>query len=472
MRAAIAELGGAVVPKFTWSCPKDAVWMTLDHTLACRSPDEVLLLLKSSDRVAHDICEAWEGAGGVTCCLSAEASPPAGGRHSAAREGAGSAQQAAAALAAAGTTQQGTQAVAERGSTGCPSCTAAQQPRPPVQHVLALRRWHDLRPGREFRCFVNAHQLVGVSQRDVTEYFPFLVEEKPRLQQRILDFHTRHIQGRFPLPHYTYDVYVAETADAVKLIDFNPVGGTTSPLLFSWEELPYGELLGLEAASSQATTRRDGLPESPAEETAAAESDAAVEDGSSSRGAPGGDKFAAAGEPAPRADSCCFTQAEQEGSYLRQLRQVQALSLSDDASLAARRPAGRSENDQEEGQPCPVRSAHAAATNACSKGAAGPAAAHSCNVDSRTEQAQQAQRAVQHLGGQGPGPDAAALSALLQFRIIERPADAPLRPTTMAYGVPYDFIDDSTGGPLDQLVKQTGGGLPSELLAVLQAQGQ
>ena len=89
------------------------------------------------------------------------------------------------------------------------------------------------------------------------------------------------------------------------------------------------------------------------------------------------------------------------------------------------------------------------------------------------EQAQGAQRAEQGLGGQPPGPgDSAAPPALLQFRIFERPADAPLRPNTMAYGVPYDFIDDSAGGPLDQLLKQTGGGLPTELLAVLQAQGQ
>lgn len=36
------------------------------------------------------------------------------------------------------------------------------------------------------------------------------------------------------------DVYVA-TNGKVRLMDFNPVGGFTAPLLFDWDELGYGE---------------------------------------------------------------------------------------------------------------------------------------------------------------------------------------------------------------------------------------
>ena len=60
---------------------------------------QVLLLLKSSDRVAHDICHAFD---------SCEA-PPSG----------------------------------------------------PVQHALALRKWVALRPERELRCFVRQRELIG-----------------------------------------------------------------------------------------------------------------------------------------------------------------------------------------------------------------------------------------------------------------------------------------------------------------------
>ncbi|CAD7700351.1 unnamed protein product [Ostreobium quekettii] len=36
----------------------------------------------------------------------------------------------------------------------------------------------------------------------------------------------------------TYDVYIT-SSNRVKLIDFNPIGGSTSPLLFTWCELGY-----------------------------------------------------------------------------------------------------------------------------------------------------------------------------------------------------------------------------------------
>lgn len=39
-----------------------------------------------------------------------------------------------------------------------------------------LRKWYDLRPEREWRCFVAGGKLVGVCQRDVTQHFPQLAE--------------------------------------------------------------------------------------------------------------------------------------------------------------------------------------------------------------------------------------------------------------------------------------------------------
>jgi len=51
---AIDKLGGAVVPKLNWSCPKDATWMN-GGTLKCHTAGDVYVLLKSSDFVLHDI---------------------------------------------------------------------------------------------------------------------------------------------------------------------------------------------------------------------------------------------------------------------------------------------------------------------------------------------------------------------------------------------------------------------------------
>lgn len=113
--------------------------MSPTSSLCCTNADEVLLLLRSSDRVAHDITAAAQ-----------EAAPAAGG-----------------------------------GGGGAP----------PVQHCLALRRWYDLQPGREFRCFVRAHALAGVSQRDLTQCFEFLRDERGELAAAVAAFHAKHIQG-------------------------------------------------------------------------------------------------------------------------------------------------------------------------------------------------------------------------------------------------------------------------------------
>ncbi|GFH20173.1 uncharacterized protein HaLaN_17253 [Haematococcus lacustris] len=44
-----------VVPKLNWSCPSDATWVNPLSSLACDNAEQVVLMLKSSDRVAHDL---------------------------------------------------------------------------------------------------------------------------------------------------------------------------------------------------------------------------------------------------------------------------------------------------------------------------------------------------------------------------------------------------------------------------------
>ena len=51
----IHRLGGAVLPKLNWSAPRDAMWIAPGNSLRCVCPGEVILLLKSSNFVAHDL---------------------------------------------------------------------------------------------------------------------------------------------------------------------------------------------------------------------------------------------------------------------------------------------------------------------------------------------------------------------------------------------------------------------------------
>ncbi|KAJ3333511.1 hypothetical protein HDU76_007277 [Blyttiomyces sp. JEL0837] len=113
----ISDLGGSVFAKLNWSSPKDAAWMSADGTLRCYTAAEIFLLLKSSDFISHDLGNAFEA-----CAPEKEG-------HS------------------------------EQPSTR------------PAVFELVLRRWTNVEPSMEFRCFVKDNQLVAseLSFRIVTQ---------------------------------------------------------------------------------------------------------------------------------------------------------------------------------------------------------------------------------------------------------------------------------------------------------------
>ncbi|KAG0500723.1 hypothetical protein HPP92_000795 [Vanilla planifolia] len=176
----IAALGGAVFPKLNWSSPKDAAWIATDGSLRCTSFAEIALLLHSSDRVVHDLCYAVD-------------------------------------------------TVSDRSSA-------------PFTFFLALRKFYpNLHPEMEFRCFVSRGRLLAISQREITTFYPSLLDRRHDLRQMIEDFFYEIVEPMFGLKCYTFDVYV--TGDRrIKLLDFNPWGAFTLPLLFSWDELENEEV--------------------------------------------------------------------------------------------------------------------------------------------------------------------------------------------------------------------------------------
>ena len=160
------------------------MWLTFDGTLRCANCAEVVLLLKASDCVVHDLCHAY---------------------------------------------------------SQCSDVEAVDAPPTPPQ--LVLKQWLPLRPQLEFRCFVLDGELMGCSQRHVGTHFPFLAASRAELLPRLLSFFEDTIADVFPLPSYTFDVHLPERAGAQpRLLDFNPWGGSTLPLLFGWAEL--AELAG------------------------------------------------------------------------------------------------------------------------------------------------------------------------------------------------------------------------------------
>lgn len=181
VRAVIKELGGKVLPKLNWSAPKDATWISPTNDMECRTPNEVYLLLKSSDFITHDLQHAFDG------------------------------------------------------------CVSAHDDRLPIPYVLVLRKSFNLNPSLEFRCFVRDHRLIAISQREMN-YFPFLAELQSQLRETIYQFFTSrlmkpdYLKGN-DMSDFVFDVYIPPPHDRVWLIDINPWAARTDPLLFSWLEI-------------------------------------------------------------------------------------------------------------------------------------------------------------------------------------------------------------------------------------------
>lgn len=191
--AAIDRHGGGVLPKLNWSAPSDAAWV-LGGSLKCASATDVLLLLKTSDRISHDLCDARRA---YAAALPPE-SPAAGASD------------------------------APGGAEGGP-------------FVLALRRWCNLKPQNEFRCFCTAHgaTLVSACQRDRFSHYPFLVPARATLLRLLQAFVRANLgaAAAVALPErLVADLYV-DAEEKVHLLDLAPFHEATDPLLFEWPEL-------------------------------------------------------------------------------------------------------------------------------------------------------------------------------------------------------------------------------------------
>lgn len=168
------------MPKLNWSSPKDATWMNA-NSMDCRTPNDIYLLLKSSDFITHDLEHAFDD------------------------------------------TVDGEGAEVELTNATIP-------------YYLVLRKAFEMNPSVEFRCFVRNRKLIGITQRDLN-HFDFLVDLQDRLQSKIQEFFDVRLRDTFPDDNFVFDVYVPTPYERVWLVDVNPWAPRTDPLLFSWLEL-------------------------------------------------------------------------------------------------------------------------------------------------------------------------------------------------------------------------------------------
>ncbi|KAI8873480.1 D123-domain-containing protein [Ramicandelaber brevisporus] len=180
IRDALDRFKGKLFPKLTWSAPSDAAWISPSGSLACHTVGEVYLLLKSSDNIANDLRQQL-----FDSCVDKNDD------ESAERE---------------------------------------------FEHELVLRKWSELVPSFEFRCFVRNKELVGISQIELM-HRPYLSEMAERIECLIECFFENHVRDQFPSNHFVFDVYVKKDLSRVFLIDFNPFAQCTDSILFEWSHL-------------------------------------------------------------------------------------------------------------------------------------------------------------------------------------------------------------------------------------------
>lgn len=144
----IEQLGGSVFIKTNWHCPKDAFWITAGQTMCCKDIVNVYQLLKASGICKEDLA-----------CHN--------------------------------------RPVFDEAENRVKNCLDTNQ-------YLILKKWYDIHPGTEFRCFVRNKRIVGISPRDWPQYHEHICLQKIDIVNDIVSMFKEQIKPRFPLNDCMY----------------------------------------------------------------------------------------------------------------------------------------------------------------------------------------------------------------------------------------------------------------------------
>ncbi|XP_053696118.1 cell division cycle protein 123 homolog [Sabethes cyaneus] len=111
--------------------------------------------------------------------------------------------------------------------------TAANQ----LGYHVVLKKWRDIHPGSEFRCFVKNKSLVAISPRHWPSYHEHIAAERSDIVCDIVSLFKEKIKQRFPLKDYVFDVF-RPAKDRVVIMDFSLYGkGHSDSLAFDYDQL-------------------------------------------------------------------------------------------------------------------------------------------------------------------------------------------------------------------------------------------
>uniref|UniRef100_A0A182W7A0 Uncharacterized protein n=1 Tax=Anopheles minimus TaxID=112268 RepID=A0A182W7A0_9DIPT len=102
---------------------------------------------------------------------------------------------------------------------------------------IVLKKWRDIHPGSEFRCFVRNRSLVAISPRHWPSYHEHIARERTDIVTDIVSLFKEKIKDTFPLNDYVFDVY-RPAKDKVIIMDFSLYGkGHSDSLAFDYDQL-------------------------------------------------------------------------------------------------------------------------------------------------------------------------------------------------------------------------------------------
>ena len=108
---------------------------------------------------------------------------------------------------------------------------------------LAMHSYRRMEPAREFRLFIHHRRPVAMSQRNLDRYYASLAKRRNDYWRQARDF-TLDISHLWPREHLVADVYLTSSGDFI-ILDLNPWGAETDPLLLLDWDRDWSEDLGL-----------------------------------------------------------------------------------------------------------------------------------------------------------------------------------------------------------------------------------
>jgi len=108
-------------------------------------------------------------------------------------------------------------------------------------HIF-VREWIDIPDWSEFRCFMKARRLIGVSQYYYRAHYPEVTSDVDGLLWAINHFFNTDFAAASHLEDVVFDVFVRRKERGrdvewqVKLLEINPFFRYTDPCLFDWDK--------------------------------------------------------------------------------------------------------------------------------------------------------------------------------------------------------------------------------------------